>query len=278
MRLNDLGHGRKDAVMLDPKDIVIEKGFNYRDIDSEAAQKHIEWLKQSIRENGVQEPIRVKWEDEKAVLVNGECRLIACKQLRKEGLEIFIPALQVKGDEADVLAKSMVANGALPPTQIEFGRAAARLLAYGWSEDKVALYTPPHIAQNASKARRYVRDAVSLHEAPIAVKEAVQHGVDGVKVSPALALQAARKSPLHAEEEIKKVVEKSKASGRKVAKREKGEGQVAKAKKQVASRQEQLEKIGDRLADGVISEEIRGPLRSAAQAWNQLRGRKEQDR
>ena len=73
-------------------------------------------------------------------------------------LAFKIPALAGSAfDEAEVLAKSMVANGALPPTQLEFGAAAARLKGWGWADEKIALYTPPHIAQDGTKAKRYVR-------------------------------------------------------------------------------------------------------------------------
>lgn len=97
-RLNDFSHGRKDATMLDPRDIVIDKSFNYRDVRSEESRAHIAWLKKSIRENGVQEPIRVRFEEGTITLVNGECRLLACLSLRAEGHEIYIPAISTKGD------------------------------------------------------------------------------------------------------------------------------------------------------------------------------------
>ena len=272
-RLNDLGKRAGEVVLLNPKDVIIQKGFNYRDMESAAVLSHIEWLKASIRDRGVQEPIRVKFEEGKVYLINGECRLLACKALRKEGTEVFIPAVTAKGDEAEVLAKSMVANGSLPPTQLEFGAAAARLKGWGWEEKKIALYTPPHIAQDGTKARRYVKEAIELHEAPIAVKKAVTEGVDGVAVSPALALQAARKSPLHAEEEIRKVAAEAKAKGKKAAKRPKGEGVAAKAKKQAKDATDDLLRIGDELATMILDEKVSYDLvRKQAKVWQRKRG------
>lgn len=271
-RLADLGHGRREAIMLDPRDIRIEKGFNYRDTSSEEAKKHIAWLRKTIRESGVQEPIRVTYDDGVATLVNGECRLIACKQLRNEGLEVFIPAIVTKGDEADILAASIIANGALPPTQLEFGKAAVRLLAYGWPIERVAEYTPPHIQMSEAAKKRYVREAVQLHQAPIAVKKAVTDGVDGVKITAALALQAARKRPLHAEEELASAARQAKEKGRSVAKRTKGAGKATKAKEAATSKQDQLIKTGDRMADLVIEAGWGGAIKGAAQAWRQLRG------
>jgi hypothetical protein len=285
-RLNDLGVRGGEVVLLDPRKIIIRAGFNYRDVESPVAKAHIDWLKANIKDRGVQQPARVEYVGEKVFLVDGQCRVEACKQLWKEGVKVpykgggdgppMVPVITVRGDEAEMLAASMVANGALPPSQLEFGAAAARLLALGWDEDRVAKYTPPHIAVDAQKSRRYVRDAVELHQAPLAVKKAVKEGVDGVEVSAGLALHVTRRNPLHAEEEIKAEVEKAKANGKKVARRPKTAGKATKAKEAALTRTQQLEKIGDGMADNILKgEDGKYPpsLVGAARAWNQLRGR-----
>ena len=282
-RLNDLGTRGGEVVNLDPRIIVIRKNWNYRDLESPGVKAHIDWLKTNIRDRGVQQPVRVEYVDGKAFLVDGQCRVEACKQLWTDGVKVpykgggegppVVPCLTVKGDEAEMLAASMVANGSLPPSQLEFGAAASRLSAYGWPEEKIALYTPPHIAQDGTKARRYVKEAIELHEAPIAVKRAVTEGVDGVAVSPALALQAARKSPLHAEEEIRKVAAEAKAKGKKAAKRPKGEGVAAKAKKQAKDATDDLLRIGDELATMILDEKVSYDLvRKQAKVWQRKRG------
>jgi len=276
MRLKELSHGCQDAVKIDPRQIVVRENFNFRDTTSEAAQKHIAWLRESIRENGVQEPIRVEFINDTVYLVNGECRVRAALELWKEGLEIYVPAIQVKGDEAEILAKSMVANGALPPTQLEFGRAAARLEAYGWDIDRIAQYTPPHIASNPKTARKYVSDALELNSAPLEVKQAVKEGIDGVQVSPALAVQAIKKNRLLAKQQLEQQAEKAKKEGKKVAKRPKGDGKATKEKKTQATKQDQLIKLGDRMATLIMAmgESSAGPsMRGSAEAWNSLRGR-----
>jgi hypothetical protein len=239
-------------------------------MDSEHVKNHIAWLKGSIRERGVEQPIRVEFDAGKVYLVDGQCRLEALKQLWDEGLEIYVPAIAAKGDEAEVLAKSMIANGSLPPTKLEFGQAAARLLAYGWTKERVAEYTPPHINGNRAKVVRYVAEAVELHEAPIDVKKAVSGG----EVTPALALKVTRENRMQAGEIIKQETEKAKASGKAVAKRPKGAGKVTKARVQAAESEDKLLKQGDRMASLILQDQAnwQDTVR-AAKAWNTLRGR-----
>jgi ParB-like chromosome segregation protein Spo0J len=221
MRLNDLAHGKLEAPKLDPREIIIRAGFNYRDTTSEAATAHIEWLAQSIKDRGVDQPISVEFTDGKVFLIDGECRLLALRKLWDAGDEVFVPAISFRGDEAAVLAKAMVAGGSLPPTQLEFGRAAERLINYGWTVERIAALTPPHLGLKGRKAKRFVNDAVELQQAPLAVKDAVAHGVDGVGVSTPLALSATRKNRIMAEEIIKDAVSDAKSKGKSVARRPK---------------------------------------------------------
>jgi ParB-like chromosome segregation protein Spo0J len=277
-RLNDLGKGKLEAPKLRPEIIIIRPGNNYRDMKSEAVQAHIQWLKQSIREEGVKTPIDVEFIDGKVYLVAGECRLTAAQQLRKEGWDGYIPSLAVRGDEATILARSMIDNGGLTPTVLEFGAAVQRLVNQGWELADAAKYIPSSIANTPAKALKFVRDALELHQAPQEVKKAVREGVEGVQVSPALAVQATRKNRMFAADEIKEAAKKAKAAGQKVAKRPKHAGKATKAKEATLSRTQQLEKIGDGMADNILS----GPavartypptLVGGARAWNQLRGR-----
>lgn len=272
-RLNDLAQGKVEAPKIDPRIINIRKDFNYRDTTTPEAVAHIEWLKESIREFGVQKPIAVEYADGKVYLVDGECRLKAALALWKEKVEVLVPAIVVKGDEAEVRAKSMIANGALPPTQLEFGKAAAQLQAYGWDDGRIAAYTPPHIAQNRRRARQYVREAVELHQAPLAVKEAVQKGVDGIKVSPALAVTATRKNPLMAVEVIRGQVEKAKAAGKTEAHRPKGAGAKTRARQEESARVDSLLATGDRLAELCLSDHAEWEeIERVARRWKRVRG------
>ena len=276
-RLEDLGTTGVRATRLRPEIIIIDWKKNYREWDSQATLDHIAWLKESIRLEGVKKPIDVSYDDGKVYLESGYCRLTAAQQLRQEGWDGYIDGLPVKGDEATRIAKSLVDNTALPPTVLEFGKAAEQLLdSFGWDVERVAKLTPPHLGLHGKKAEKYVRQAVELQQAPIAVKEAVAHGVevDGEKigVSPFLAVSATRKSREKAPEIIKAAAVEAKAAGKKTAKRPKGAGKVTKAKVEAEKRVRSLEKIGDDLAKEVLKAPFdMDRVEALAQEWQRAR-------
>jgi ParB-like chromosome segregation protein Spo0J len=254
--LRDFSKGKLEAYCIDPRLVEIRENFNFRDTSTPAAQAHIAWLAESIAERGVDEPITVENADGKFYLVAGECRLLALRKLWDAGNEVYVPTFSYKGDEASVLAKSLSENSGLPPSILEFGRAAERLMAFGWDEKRIAACIPPHLGLKGKKAESYVKNAVELQQAPLVVKEAVAHGVEvegeNIAVSPALAVQATRKSREKAPEIIKAAVVKAQAAGKKEAKRPKTEGRVGKEKAAVATRARTLEKIGDELAMEIL--------------------------
>ena len=268
-QLRQLSQGKLEAYKIDPREVRIKPDFNYRDTSSEAATKHIAWLKESIRERGVDEAIWVENDGDTFWLVDGECRLRALCELWDEGLEVYVPTISFKGDESAVLAKSLIANGGLPPTLLEFGRAAERLQAFGWSVDRIAALTPPHLGLQGGKAKRYVKEAVELQQAPIAVKKAVSEGT----LSPAFGLGIAKKARLNAPEVVEREVAKAKAAGKKQAKRPKGAGPVTKAKAAEKAKVLSLEEIGDKMADLVGAVTADRELLEVARSWNRARGR-----
>jgi len=282
-RFNDLGEGKIEGRKLDPRTIKVRAGFNYREMDSEATLAYIAWLKESIKAHGVQEPIRVQYIGGDVYVVNGHCRVEACLQLFKEGFKIpykeggkgpaLVPAIVIQGDEAEMLASSMIANDGLPPTKLEFGKAADRLLKYGWPVEKIAAYVPPHIGLKGFKADRYVREAVELHQAPISVKKAASEGVEGVKLSEPAALKIARENPLNPEPAIKAEVEKAKAAGKTTATRPKGAGKATKAKAAEKQSVEHCLKLADALSEVSLDLMLdRDEVVAAADAYRRARG------
>ena len=270
------GHGKLEAYGIDPRLIEIRPGWNFRDTSTPEAQKHIAWLAESIAERGVDEPIWVDNTGEKMYLVAGECRLLALRKLWNDGNEVYVPTINYKGDEASILGKSLAENGHLPPSILEFGRAAERLRAFGWDDKRIAACIPPHLGLAGKKAEQYVKQAVELQQAPMAVKEAVAHGVEvegeQIAVSPALAVSATKKSREKAPEIIKAAAVKAKAAGKKEAKRPKGEGKVTKAKAAGEKRVRTLEKIGDDMAQEILSVPFDvEKLENLAEEWQRSR-------
>ena len=110
----------------------------------------------------------------------------------------------------------------------------------------------------------------------MAVKEAVAHGVEvegeQIAVSPALAVSATKKSREKAPEIIKAAAVKAKAAGKKEAKRPKGEGKVTKAKAAGEKRVRTLEKIGDDMAQEILSVPFDvEKLENLAEEWQRSR-------
>ena len=283
-RLEDMGTTGVRATQLRPEIVIMDWSKNYRTKDTQKTLDHIAWLKESIKAEGVEQAIKVQFIAGKVYLVDGQCRVEACKQLFKEGVKVpyksggfgppLVPALAVAGDEADMLAASMVANGSVPPTKIELGAAADRLLKLGWPKEKVALYVPSHLSVKGFRAARYVEEAVELHHAPISVKKAVQEGKDGVRLSEPAALKIARENPLDPEPAIDAEVARAKAAGKTEAKRPKGAGAATKAKEADEEQRRPLEKIGDEMADEIVSVPFDlEKLERLAAEWHKTRGR-----
>lgn len=259
---------------LRPEDIIIVKNRNYRDMTTDAAKAHIAWLMESIRQEGVKKPIDVSYADGKWYLEAGECRLRAAQALRKQGWDGFIPCFQVKASEDVVLAKSLLDNTGLPPTLLEVGVAVERLVNFGWPLEKIANCIPPSLAPDPAKALRVAKKALDLQQAPIAVKEAVQKGVDGVKISPARAVAEAKRNPLTAAENLKTAAAKAKEKGQTEVKREKGDGKTLKARKSQEKSVAECLRLADALADVAVDTTLdREEVIACADAYNAARGR-----
>jgi hypothetical protein len=261
---------------LRPEDIKIIPGQNYRDMSSEETKAHVAWLKESIRTEGVKDPIDVIYSDGKWYLApgGGECRLTAAQQLRKEKVDLFIPAFQVKGDEVYLLKRSILRNTGLAPTLLELGKALQQLIDLGQPIDEVVKCVPPSITTDPHKAIRVAKKALDLNAAPIAVKKAVKEGVGGVKLSEPAAVKIARQNPLNPEPAIQKEVDRAKAAGKTEAKRPKGEGKATKAKAVAKKSVDECLALADALADvGLDLTLDRGEVVACAEAYNKARGR-----
>ena len=261
---------------LRPEIITIILGQNYRDMNSEETKKHVAWLKESIRTEGVKDPIDVIFSDGKWFLApgGGECRLTAAQELRKEGWDGFIPCFQVKGDEVYLLKRSILRNTGLAPTLLDLGKVLQQLIDLGQPVEEVVKYVPPSITTDPARAIRIAKKALDLNAAPLAVKQAVKEGIDGVKVSEGRAVAEAKKNPLTAAQNLATAASKAKAKGETTLKREKGAGKATKAKAAEKHSVEKLFQLADALADVALDLTLdRGEVVACAEAYNKAKGR-----
>lgn len=212
-RLRDLKSSARDQLMLDPRIIEIEEGHNPRVYTLAENRQHLDELKASIKENGVLQPLLVRFDGAKgkAVLVDGECRLRACLELITEGTPIeAVPTVQVSGasNEAERLVLALTANTGKPLSKWESGTAFTRLIRFGWEPEK--------IATRLGFTVRFVSEAIELADAPQEVKQMLSEQA----VTPSLALQQLRVNSTQAVETLRARANAAKAQGKKTAKKE----------------------------------------------------------
>jgi ParB family transcriptional regulator, chromosome partitioning protein len=164
--------GRRDIFMIDPRVILIEPGFNVRDFEAPENVAHVEWLKGSILEVGMKEPITVRNGPHGPILVGGECRLRAIRALIEEGHDyqsIPCQADERTTKEPERVAELHVRNSGKRLAPIEVARIALRLTSnYGWDRAKVAL----HLRMSESN----VSHLLALLEMPEEVQDMVKRG------------------------------------------------------------------------------------------------------
>jgi ParB/RepB/Spo0J family partition protein len=184
-RLRDIAlPGGFDVLKMSPDQIIVEKLHNPRLFDTPRMIEKIAEMKTSIAAHGVLVPLLVRYDAGTCVLVDGETRLRAVRELNDEtpGMIFSVPVMSVKAnDEAERLRISLTANTGEPLTQLEHGQAFTRLVGLGW--------TAVDIAQKIGYTERYVNDALSLFDSPKVVKQLVAEN----KITPGRAIAEVKK-------------------------------------------------------------------------------------
>jgi len=156
--------GKETAFKVAPHLIEVEDGFN-RPISRE----RVESFKVSIRNEGIIPPIFVRVDVGRIIMVDGEHRLIAVRELIAEGMPIqHMSAIHFRGDDADAIAHKVATaheNGIEP---LEQGRDYQKLMRLGWSEKK--------IAERVGYSVSHIKMCLSLQEANGDVKAHIQAG------------------------------------------------------------------------------------------------------
>jgi ParB-like chromosome segregation protein Spo0J len=197
---------------LDPKLIKIEAGFNVRDYSLEENKQHLQNLKASIKDCGVQQNLWVRLDaaDNSYYLIDGECRLRAVLELIAEGFPIVeVPTKIVEaGNEIERKLLSLTANSGKPLNKWEAGNGYKQLKGWGW--------TDATISARVGVTERYVREAIELSSAPQQVKELLSTG----QVTPRLALNTTRQHGSNAGTILLEKVADAQSQGQTTAKAE----------------------------------------------------------
>ena len=205
MRLKDIAVGVSDVLKIDPRQLVVEPGFNVR-MEGPELDEHIASLKGLIRASGVQRPLVVRLKDDRAVVVDGHCRLRAVMELIDEGVDIqSVPCLPEgrSVSESERTALLITANSGKPLSALEKGEVFKRLVGYGWSLSQ--------ISQKVGIGEKQINNLLELTSADDSVKGMIAAG----EVSATTALKTIQaEGNEQAAETLKKAVETAKAEGR----------------------------------------------------------------
>ena len=162
----ELSIGQSELYKVNPTQIKIQEGFNPReDFDVEK----LEMLKNSIIENGVLVPLRVKINAEKQfVLIDGERRLRATLQAIEEGHEIVsVPVIVERKtmSEVEQLILALNTNTGEQLNPIEEANAIKRLVNYGLDYKT--------IAKKLGKSESHIKRRLVLIDSSKEVKDAL---------------------------------------------------------------------------------------------------------
>lgn len=205
--LKELATGKRDLFMVDPRVIQIRKDWNVRE-NTDELQLHLNWLKESIKQVGVQQPIIIYMDDGKPFVADGHCRLKATLLAIKEGADIkTIPCLPEDryASDGDRMVSMITRNSGKSLTALEQGEVYKRLVRFGWH--------PNDIATKVGMSVSHIANMLKLAGADGEVHDMVRQGT----VSPSLAVKAIKKDPSKAKAVLKEAVDKAKKSGKKKA-------------------------------------------------------------
>jgi ParB/RepB/Spo0J family partition protein len=168
MTTTDAGEGAATVAVLAPDQIIVREGWNPRTGDDEAERDQ---LTDSVRAQGILQPLLVERTDEGAVLIDGHRRLAAARAAGLSEVPV-IERAQADGD-APRLAASLAANmrrRGLDP--IEEARAYARAVEAGWPQRRVAGAvgcSPRHVSQRLRLLRlpEGVQEAIGCGALPL---------------------------------------------------------------------------------------------------------------
>ena len=171
-------------------------------LDTQAVREHIQGIADSIRETGFlrSRPLTVRLVGDRAIVVDGNCRLMACRIAVEQGAELLtVPCVPeaVGTSPVERLANMLVANAGLAHSPFEKVGAIKLMMSYGWTDTQ--------IAKRLGVSRQTIQNLLELAGTSPEVQEAVAKGT----VSATQARQLTREHGSDAGAVIARVVEAS---------------------------------------------------------------------
>lgn len=163
MKTKILEDKKKDLFLVDVTTIKIEDGFNVR-----TDYGDIEWLKESIRENGVIQALRCRKTNGEYVLIDGHRRHRACMMLVEEGVQVRVPVMMCGKSTSPEqrIIEMMTLNEGKRLNPVEEAEGINRLLNYGLSDSE--------ISKKIGKTLSHVSSMKTLHNLPTRIKNMVR--------------------------------------------------------------------------------------------------------
>jgi len=158
---------KTDLLLIDPKNIIVEEGFNVREDYGD-----MEWLWKNIVEVGQLEPItvaKIRGTDQ-YLLTEGHRRLRGINMAIDKGYEIpYVKAMVSSGNMEDRLIAMVITGiGKKQLNNLEEGEVYKRLVTYG--------YEVKDIVRRVNKSNAHVYNMLKLADAPMLVKKRIING------------------------------------------------------------------------------------------------------
>lgn len=203
-----ISQGSSDMFKIDPRQLHIKAGWNNRDMNAAENVEHIDMLARSIAEVGVKQPLTIYWEEGKAYVEDGHCRL----QAAIRAIEVYKADLKTipckAGDryanEADRVCGQILHNSGKPFTPMEQAKVFKKLIEMGWNQED--------IGKKVGYSNGRISQILSLNTMPEGVKKMVADG----SVSASMAQQVVKVSSngTAAEQALKQGLAAAKAEGK----------------------------------------------------------------
>ena len=195
---------KKDVLMIDPRLLVIEEGFNTRQDFGD-----LEELADSIIANGVKRPLSGYKKGEKYVVIDGERRLRATMIAINRGFDIArIPFFTERPKSLQERTLDIViTNDGKPLTSLELGDTYKRLINFGLSISE--------IAKKTGKTYKHIADLIGVADSPENIKEMIKTG----QVSATLVAEVNAKTKDVDKTESVLITAAAKVKGKKVTKK-----------------------------------------------------------